>query len=450
MLDLADETEGFSRSSRDSKSRAWFLTFNGIAQDEFAMSPNEYQRSLVTNGVSRFVDELQKDSAFVDEFEHTVFKPDSPYRYQVLASCGLKFEDLSSRPPSNQHAVEAASKLFDEHMANVGPTSLFRYIKWQLERAPTTNHLHCHAYVQLVKQQRFSFMTKLFPGVDIRMVSLPDCADKYVGKVDTRVAGPWKFGTRETEQGKRNDVHALVGGLIDGTYKNLRDCAGGPIGIAVAAFKYSGNILRFQQALGAARDCKTKTSVYFGAAGSGKTTAASKYLAGICQDDVFNMPSDLKFIDGYSGQTGAVADDCMPGLCSLHQFLRLCDRTPLDLDVKNSKVSWRCKELVITSNRNPLHWYRNTICDDQNLFDAFVRRIDVCYQFSWDGDEYKIEHHWLCRCESCYPDIPRDSRGCCSNEGAFRKAQDAKFKDIHFRSREMSELKRAVLKENSH
>src|SRR5271169_6377734 len=84
-----------------------------------------------------------------------------------------------------------------------------RYCVFQLERCPRTSRLHYQGYVQFLERKRLRAL-KQFDGV-ANWGNCDGTADEnraYCTKEDTRMKGPWEFGTM-TSQGRRKDLEEI-------------------------------------------------------------------------------------------------------------------------------------------------------------------------------------------------------------------------------------------------
>lgn len=111
------------------------------------------------------------------------------------------------------------------------------------------------------------------------------------------------------------------------------------------------------------RDFKTFVTVIQGPTGTGK----SKY----CNDNYPNAywKGRDQWWCGYNGQETTIIDEYY-GWLPYDFILRLCDRYPIDVEVKGGKITFTSKNIIFTTNKLPEKWYTNV------YFPAFVRRVD--------------------------------------------------------------------------
>jgi len=141
------------------------------------------------------------------------------------------------------------------------------------------------------------------------------------------------------------------------------------------------------------RNYKTEVIVIQGPTGTGK----SKW----CQEEY--PGSYWKGRDqwwcGYQQQETVILDEFY-GWLPYDFLLRLCDRYPMDVEVKGGKIPFTSTKIVITTNKHPRQWYTNV------YFPAFIRRVDEWMVF---GTVFKSR---------------------------YKKYEDAKFIELHSENHE--------------
>lgn len=91
-----------------------------------------------------------------------------------------------------------------------------RYAIWQKESGE--NHTpHYQGYIELTRPQRLSWLQALIPGAHFeRRRGTRDQARDYARKEDTRLEGPWEYGTWAGGQGRRSDIHDACQVILSG------------------------------------------------------------------------------------------------------------------------------------------------------------------------------------------------------------------------------------------
>lgn len=269
-----------------------------------------------------------------------------------------------------QTVDEVLPAYMDMTMANIrarGSQVSLDYAVWQVECCPTTQRLHIHMYMEFDRTVYASFVCNLFPDPrkcyaepKITFTSREDCIS-YCTKEHTRVAGPWEFGSRETQeevsQGKRSDISRVVSIINNGG--NMEDI-----------MKLDGNVmLRMPNGIRTAisviqkrdapKDRDIKVVVLFGGTGSGKT---SGIVHGV-KDRLYTVDSTMIstggnggiWWDGYAGEKTVLFDD-YDNWVSTADLLRLLDRYTVKIQSKGASSLAYYERLFITSNKAPWEW----------------------------------------------------------------------------------------------
>ena len=133
--------------------------------------------------------------------------------------------------------------------------------------------------------------------------------------------------------------------------------------MAGAAGKYAKLVQTLEKMYAAKqRDWHTHTTVYYGPPGTGKTRRAkyeaeAKYGA----DNVFWLPppeNGRLWWDGYNGEPAVIIDEYYGSFMPQTLLQRVCDRYPLRVPTKGSTVPLLAKEIWMTSNFEPVSWYK--------------------------------------------------------------------------------------------
>ena len=243
-----------------------------------------------------------------------------------------------------------------------------RFIVWQTEQAPSTEHHHLQGYLQLHSKARLSTVKSLIAGA---FGGSPSCqiargtAEQniaYCTKEETRLFGPWQMGAPVTA-GQRTDLEAACA-LIKAN-KTLEE----------VAESLPATYVRYHRGLGSLRTIlagslgkmrSTFRLVYlWGAPGCGKTSAAR-----IRWPDAYWLTENKEaWMGTYDGQTTIVVDD-FAGIMPLQHVLRLCQPQPYEAPVKGGHTWVGASTVVLISNQDPDSWYTN-----ERNYPAWISRL---------------------------------------------------------------------------
>lgn len=175
----------------------------------------------------------------------------------------------------------------------------------------------------------------------------------YCSKEDTRVAGPWSWGTpRVTRPGARNDLSTFRDAVRGGsTKRQLMD----DHPAVMAKFPRFAHEVRMTYL---PQDFKKRRVVLlYGDPGTGKT----RY----CAEDapkgyLWTQPiGGGMWFDGLDHHTHCLLDDFMGkgSKFSLADLLRILDGYALQVQVKGAHTIWHPDVIYITTNYHPRDWY---------------------------------------------------------------------------------------------
>ncbi|QIK03939.1 replication-associated protein [Northern red-backed vole stool-associated circular virus 116] len=219
----------------------------------------------------------------------------------------------------------------------------------QVERG---SHLHFQFYVQMSKRTALNAMKKINGSAHWEPArGTPAQNKQYCTKEDTRVSGPWEVG-EPTGQGRRTDLEAAAEMIDSGA--TLKEVAAEHKSVFI---RYHRGLRAYQDIMlsGGPRDILAEGPevwVFWGDTGAGKS-----YRAFTTWPDAYRKTTSDKWWDGYRGQETVIFDDFKGSSMRLHDFQRVIDRYPHDVEVKGGFVPLSAKRYVFTSNRHPSEWY---------------------------------------------------------------------------------------------
>ena len=263
-------------------------------------------------------------------------------------------------------------------LQQLGELTQCRGVVGQLERCPETGREHIQFYIELKSPRRLTYITRHLPGAHLeRRAGTSEQAREYCSKEDTRIDGPWEFGTFKTAQGARTDLDAVHEDLKQGM--SLRDLSDTHF---KTFLRYSRGIKEYLLLHQERRTWPMEVCVLWGRTGSGKTKEVYDRAA---REDcgVFSLPQNdggVPWFDGYNGEKILLIDDFY-GWLKVSWLLKLMDRYPMEVQTKGGSVQFTSKVIYFTSNVSVESWY------DWEKFPsevkaAFMRRITQRLHFN--------------------------------------------------------------------
>jgi len=227
-----------------------------------------------------------------------------------------------------------------------------KYCVWQKEKGEQGTE-HWQGYVQFSQNMRLAALKKMSPTAhwEERRGSHTQ-AKAYCMKEDTRVDGPWEHGVDQGGDSGQNGLTGVKRMIDDGA--SMKDIGHEHPSEVI---RYGRGIRDLRCLLGMQeRTWMTKTVVIWGPSGNGKTSLVQR-----CAPGAYWLskpkPNSGVFFDGYDGQEDVVIDEFY-GWIQHDLLCRMLDRTPLLVDTKGGMVSFCPKRVWITSNKDPLYWYK--------------------------------------------------------------------------------------------
>lgn len=205
---------------------------------------------------------------------------------------------------------------------------------------------------------------------------------RYCQKLDTRVDGPFTYGTSPVisrvnydaalELAKEGRIYEITPRLVISNYVNLKKIAHDHT---------------------TARTTDNVRGIWiWGPPGSGK----SHYARTLAGNEKVYVKAQNKWFDGYTGQSFILLDDFDDGGSCLGHYLKIwTDKWGCSGEVKGGNVSLMHNSFVITSNYLPCQWYKDV------LLQAVVRR----FKFIQIEDRQIVSEFsglYTCNCLNCF------------------------------------------------
>lgn len=231
----------------------------------------------------------------------------------------------------------------------------FSYMCFQYEKGEEET-LHIHAYIHYPTPRLWP--KRKYPRAHIEPVKDNKACIAYCTKKDTRVEGPWEFGTKP-EPGRRTDLETAARAVVDGE-KTVKELAKEEP--ALVARCYRG--LQYLETV-KYEDRKEKPFIewIWGATGVGKTKYAYQL------NGTKYMKDGTRWWDGYKQQNVILIDD-FDGCWPFRDLLRLLDRYPYQGQTKGGYVAVNSEAIIITCDKPPSGFWSG------KELEQILRRID--------------------------------------------------------------------------
>lgn len=235
-------------------------------------------------------------------------------------------------------------------------TDDYEYLVYQVERCPKTQRLHLQAFIYYSNARVWP--KKRYPRAHIEPARSFTALMRYCGKEETRVEGPWEFGTKPA-MGKRNDLEKLARSVVEGGKTASEVAMADP----VVGLRYHRGLTYLESISYKERTTKPRVLWLWGETGAGKTFYAwslpgTKYIK-----------DGTKWWDGYSQQDVIIIDD-FDGRWPVRDLLRLLDHYPYQGEKKGGYVPVNSGTIVITCDEPPSGFWTSKVCSQM------LRRID--------------------------------------------------------------------------
>lgn len=229
----------------------------------------------------------------------------------------------------------------------------------------------------------------------------------YCTKNDTRVDGPWVYGTcadGKPGQGRRTDIDILAAKVIEagGLTSELMVENPGMVAKYAKGLNWMMSELKYKRAQEAELEVwKKKLQQYengeevgqeqrhliffFGPSGVGKTTLAKFYSIKKYGKLPFMKSGETKWWDKYDDEDVVLVDEWRKELGSVEAFNDMTNDGPKLVEFKGGYISLIAKCMLFTSNRHPLHIFDAKWADAR--FRALTRRFAEVH---WWNDNHEL------------------------------------------------------------
>lgn len=241
------------------------------------------------------------------------------------------------------------------------------YIIWQRERGEEGTE-HLQGYVRFKNPQGLTGARRVISErahMEIANGTEQQCID-YCSKADTKVEGPFSFGT-VAAPGKRNDIlDAAVIAKREGSIKNV------PLDLIV---KYSKGFEKVAAMDRGPFIRNVRILCLWGGTGVGKSYIVNfnAETLDLYKGMTWNSSGQV-WVDGYDGEKTILIDDMKPRAFPVEKFLWLTDNYQLQMECKGGMKWMKHTCLIITANDDPDEWYPNISSKSQ---EAVRRRLGI-------------------------------------------------------------------------
>lgn len=253
----------------------------------------------------------------------------------------------------------------------------------QLERAPSTDRLHFQGTFSLTERVRrtqlVTLMTPEFSGIHLELRrGTMEQAVEYSSKEETRICGPFRFGTQpHAQQGRRTDIEKAMDLLKTGKT---------PAAVAMeipSSLRLYSQMQAFQADIMQDRSEQTRFIWIYGPSGSGKSVLASEMASRLCggSQSVYHKNPSNKWWFRYTGQEVVVFDNFATDSMSWTDFCTLGDASPLYRERKGGSVSFCAKYVIFTSVWSPEDYHACQDPRSAKLCELW-RRVYFCLNMS--------------------------------------------------------------------
>lgn len=228
------------------------------------------------------------------------------------------------------------------------------------EKCPTTGKKHYQCYIRFTNARKFKSVKKILGDNEAHIEPCRGTPAQNI--LYCKKEGKYKEYGEPPSQGSRSDLFDIRAALTSGM--SIRDIIEMGEIRNNQQLKFAENLLKYIRPQ--PRD-PPEVHWLWGETGTGKTRRVYEL-----EPDVYVVPMNFDWFDGYVGQEAVLFDEFRAQI-PMYQVLRLLDRYPMNVPVKGSFTPWVPKRIYITSCAPPQHYYRARKAFDNN--DQFIRRI---------------------------------------------------------------------------
>ena len=257
-----------------------------------------------------------------------------------------------------------------------------KYYVFQREKGEEKGTEHFQLYIEFEQGKRFDFMKTACPSAHIESrKGTKKQARDYCMKADTRVSGPYEYGTFAEER-ERTDLTDILAMIEDGAtdYEIMQAYPSQYF----FNHKHIENVREMfnQRKFGNKRRMDMQVVYIYGSAGIGKT----RYVLDKYGDDkVFRMSDygsnwNNERFDGYAGEDVIIFDEFRSSI-RIANMLQYLDVYPVQLPARYHNKAACFTKVYIVSNDPLYRQYEKVQQENPKTWQAFLRRITAVYNF---------------------------------------------------------------------
>lgn len=274
----------------------------------------------------------------------------------------------------------------EDDQAPLALKELAQYIVWQKEVAPTTGTIHLQGYVELKDVQRISALTKLMQAHYTVCNGDQQQNIAYCTKPGA-VAGPWHFGEKKQENGKRKDLQNAINIAKSGASKKELIESQPEIFL-----RYRSGLLDIAATFAAQRTQQTHGIYVYGPPASGKTYFfRNLYKKAYWKDNSM-------WWHNYDGEDVVIWDEFESTKYSIQDIKMILNHAPWNAPFKGGYSSFTSKLVIFLSNSKIDEIYpevdinhKTALLSRLRLFDMRDRKLIAMPSPHWES-RFGLKH----------------------------------------------------------